>query len=80
MISAVDYGIRHGSCDEAMTWRRSLPPDATQADAYAACERGDWLVWQLTRIPEPRYEVIRLALSRALDVIVQRALGATWTA
>jgi len=44
---ATDFGLRHKSCREAMEWRESLAPDATQADAWTQCHRGDWMIWQL---------------------------------
>jgi len=47
---AIDFGREHDSCREAMEWRRSLGPDATQADAWRQCYRGDWMIWQLERI------------------------------
>ena len=50
---ATDFGLRHKSCREAMEWRESLAPDATQADAWTQCHRGDWMIWQLERIGHP---------------------------
>jgi hypothetical protein len=58
--TAVEWGIRHGSCDAAMEWRRSLPEGTTQAQAWQLCQRGDWMLWCLRRIghksfPGPRH-------------------------
>ena len=50
---ATDFGRKHNSCREAMEWRESLAPDATQADAWRQCRRGDWMIWQLERIGHP---------------------------
>ena len=41
---AIDFGKKYGSCTDAMEWRRSLPEGATQAKAYLACKRRDWLL------------------------------------
>ena len=42
--SAYEWGVRHRSCSEALEWRKSLGPEATQADAWRQCHRGDWLL------------------------------------
>ena len=59
---AIDFGLRHSSCDEAMEWRESLGPDTTQTDAWRQCHRGDWMIWQLERIghPVPRDAIVRI--------------------
>jgi len=59
---ATDFGRKHNSCREAMEWRESLAPDATQADAWRQCRRGDWMIWQLERIghPVPRDAIVRI--------------------
>ena len=64
---AIDFGLLHKSCREAMEWRRSLGPDATQADAWRQCHRGDWMIWQLERIghPVPRDAIERM-VARAI--------------
>jgi len=73
MISAIDFGTVHSSCPEAMRWRVSLGPDATQADAWRRCERGDWLIWQLRRLPRARLKSVLPALRRATEKIATRA-------
>jgi len=75
MTTAVEFGTKYHSCSEAMEWRRSLPAGATQADAWQACERGDWLLWQLSRgLTSEQYEAQRPAIGRALDRMVERAI------
>jgi hypothetical protein len=37
---AVEFGRIHKSCYEAMIWRESLGPSATQADAWAEGTEG----------------------------------------
>lgn len=49
---ATEFGEKYNSCE--MDWRRSLGPEATQADAYAACERGDYLIWQFRHGLNPK--------------------------
>ena len=71
---AVDYGKKHNSCTDAMEWRESLGPTATQADAYLACDRGDWLIWQLDKLTPEQYAKIKPALNRAIEKIVARAI------
>lgn len=71
---AIDFGKLHESCPEAMVWRRSLPPTATQSDAYLACQRGDWLLWQLATLPPEQYETLRPAIKLVLEKIVDRAI------
>jgi len=73
MISAVEFGEKHRSCE--MEWRRSLGPDATQADAYARCEIGEYLFWQLRKGLSPaQYDEIRPQVKQVLDVIAERAI------
>jgi hypothetical protein len=75
MITALEFGSRHHSCSDAMIWRRSLGPSATQADAWLACERGDWLIWQLSHgLDAAQYDAIVPVLRRAVDRIVERAI------
>jgi hypothetical protein len=74
MISAIDFGIKYRSCQEAMEWRRGLPAGATQADAWQACHRCDWMIWQYSRLPSGMLEQYRPALRRAIDRIVARAI------
>ena len=71
---AVEFGKLHNSCTDAMEWRESLGPTATQADAYLACDRGDWLIWQLDKLTPEQYAKIKPALNRAIEKIVARAI------
>jgi hypothetical protein len=74
-VTAIEFGEKHGSCSEAMTWRRSLPKGATQADAWLACERGEWLFWQLLHgLTAEEYDALRPAIKRASERIAQRAV------
>ena len=71
---AVEFGKLHNSCTDAMEWRKSLGPTATQADAYLACDRGDWLLWQLNRLTPEQYLAVKPALDRAIGKIVARSI------
>jgi len=70
---AIEFGKKHLSCKEAIAWRESLGPEATQADAYLACERGDWLVWQLGRGPFAKEQADE-PLQRAAEHMATRAI------
>jgi len=74
MESAWEWGQRHHSCSEALELRKALGPNKTQADWWRACERGDWLIWQLWRMPESARGQVCPALDRALEKIVLRAV------
>jgi len=73
-MNAYEWGLAHGSCVEALEWRRSLGPNATQSDAWRLCEQGDWLLWQWSKLPAGRREATRPAIRRAVDWIVTRAI------
>lgn len=70
---AIEFGRKYGACEEAMEWYESLGPDATQADAYLACDRGGWLIWQLTQDPAIAKR-IREPLNRMMERMVARAI------
>jgi len=67
--SAYDWGVRHMSCPEALDWRMSLGENATQADAWQACERGDWLIWQWEHC-----ESYEAEMQKAVENIVSRSI------
>jgi hypothetical protein len=73
-VSALEWGQRNGSCEEALVWRRSLGPKATQADAWRLCQRGDWMLWQWRRLPAAARGRTQDAMRRALCRIVARAI------
>ncbi len=62
------------SCEGALLWRESLGPDATQADAWRLCDRGDWLIWQWQHLPKAIRRKTEPALRRAIVRIVSRAI------
>jgi hypothetical protein len=72
--SALRWGRLHGSCQEAIEWRRSLGKNATQADAWRKCHRGDWLFWQLSKLPRDERVEAKLIAQQALARIVARAI------
>lgn len=75
MISAIEFGERHCSCPEAVMWRCSLGSDATQADAWRFCKRGDWLLWQLRKgLSLEQYAILRPVIDRAGERTVVRAI------
>ena len=49
-MNAYEWGVAHCSCAEALEWRRSLGPAATQSDAWRLCQRSDWMLWCLRKI------------------------------
>jgi hypothetical protein len=71
MLTAIEFGERFKSCEPAMQWRRSLPPGTMQAEAYQLCDRGDWLLWQLTR---PGVVQLQPEIDRIVERIVARAI------
>ena len=72
--SAVAWGVRHGSCADALVWRESLGPDAGQPEAWRTCPRGDWLLWQWEKLLPSIRNRTRPAIQRALGRIVARAI------
>ena len=72
--SAYEWGLRHRSCRNGLEARKALGPNATQADWWKICDRGDWLIWQLERLPPDQFESIRPKLMRAIEVIVTSAI------
>jgi len=72
--SAYEWGLRHNSCAPALNQRQDLGPGATQADWWLVCDRGDWLIWQLQRLPADELRPVRAALHRATERIVARAI------
>lgn len=40
---------RFGACDEAVAWAQDYE---SLAAAWAACERGDWMLWLLARVAQ----------------------------
>ena len=73
-VSAYEWGIRYESCHDALEQREALGPNKTQADWWRACSRGDWLIWQLQKLPRDQLEPLAPALNRALEKIVARAI------
>lgn len=72
--SAYEWGLRHGSCRDALEARKALGPDKTQADWWCVCPRGDWLLWQLGKLPRARQRKLRPRISRAIEVIATTAI------
>lgn len=54
-----------GACSEARQWAASLPDGTTPAQAWAACERGDWLLWLATKAGVDRRIVVCAACACA---------------
>lgn len=74
-MDAIKFGLRNESCNEALVWRISLPPGSSQADAYLACQRGDWIMWQLRRLSREKLRGNLPALIRSSRKTVARAVG-----
>jgi hypothetical protein len=72
MMTAIKFGEHYGPRRrEALKARRALGEDATQADWWRVCPRGDWLVWQLERVEQAADNP---ALERAMERIRSRAI------
>ena len=41
----IEWCRTRGTCGEARRWLGSLHASASLADAWASCERGDWMLW-----------------------------------
>ena len=66
-----------GACSkpgEAIPWAESLPVETTAAEAWASCQRGDWLVWLMGRL-HLRGLLSRQALVLAACAAARTALG-----
>lgn len=73
-LNAYEQGIEWRSCEEALEARKALGLDATQADWWRACKRGDWLLWQLNRLSRLEHASVHPVLRRALKGTVARAV------
>lgn len=74
METALEWGIRHGSCKPALERRKKY---ASQPEWYKACDRGDWLFWQLqyAKLTDEHVEIIkRLAVDFAIRPVETHAL------
>ena len=54
-----------GACRDALTWAATLPRDTTPEAAYAACERGDWLLWLAATVRVDRRSIVLAACACA---------------
>jgi len=57
-------------CADAQAWLAGLDPSMTPEAAYAACQRGDWLLWLAVRAGVDRREVVGAACA-----VARTALG-----
>ena len=57
---------KYGACDEAIAWAESQPNAAT---AWAACERGDWLLWLAARVNLDRKLLVQAACACARQAL-----------
>jgi hypothetical protein len=60
-------------CDEAVEWLRSLPENYTMKTAWEECERSDWLMWLLKRLP-PEQKPDKTSFVRVAVAFAKRAL------
>lgn len=71
MKNAIDTLKRMNACGESIRWLESLPGDTILAQAWEACERGDWMLWLVGRTTrsdpwsEERKPLVRVALECA---------------
>ena len=53
-------------CTEAAQWLETQPDIAT---AWNCCQRGDWMMWLLTKLPTPKEVSVTLACGFARSVL-----------
>ena len=53
-------------CTEAAQWLETQPDIAT---AWNCCQRGDWMMWLLTKLPTPKEVSVTLACGLARSVL-----------
>ena len=72
MQTAYEWGLKHNSCKKALEMRKNY---ASQAAWWKACDRGDWLIWQLLNgLTDDELQGIMPALLRAINKIVGRGV------
>ena len=69
-MDAMEWGIAHGACLEGLEARKSY---STQPEWWQGCQRGDWMIEQLKKLPEAQLQEAMTALLRAVNKIVARA-------
>lgn len=74
VMSAYEQGVKWGSCREALEERRKLGPNATQADWWLVCPRGDWLIWQLQWLSTTECNSVRLVIQQTTERTTARAV------
>jgi hypothetical protein len=74
-MNAFEWGVAHGSCKEALKFRKALGSDKTQADWWKVCRRGDWLIRQLRHgLTTEEFTDVMPALLKAVEKIVTRVV------
>lgn len=71
MKTAYEQGIEWRSCPEALELRKNY---ASQAEWYKACNRGDWLLWQLKKLDPETLKQVLPKIKLAIGQIVDRAV------
>jgi hypothetical protein len=64
---------KYKPCKEAAEWLRSLPENYTMKTAWEECERSDWLMWLLKRLP-PEQKPDKTSFVRVAVAFAKRAL------
>ena len=75
-ISAYDFGKKHDSC--ILHERKEFDeqnPGQGQAGFYASCQNGNYLLWQLCRVPEEQLLPHMAALAEIAKRAAKRAGG-----
>lgn len=62
-------------CPTARKWIESLPPEQPPEQSYAACERGDWLLWLAAEAGVDRRLVVLAACDVARPALVHVPAG-----
>jgi len=65
---------RFEPCDDAVAWMRTQP---SAADAWATCERGDWMLWALDRLTEDRKRLVLCCCDVAEPALIHVPAGET---
>ncbi len=66
-----DTLVRLSACSDAVAWARAYPDLPT---AWAACDRGDWMLWLAGKLAGPPGDASRIPLVRAACDCAELAL------
>ena len=75
-LSAEEFGERYDSCimQERIEFDEQYPGQG-QAGFYASCQNGEYLIWQLSQLPEEVLSLYKLQLAEIARRAANRACG-----